>query len=197
LTQTGTPEPGGLPSPRPATDDLALAAAVLAKNRKAAAEFVERHSDAIYGYLRNRLAPRTDVVEDVLQEVFLTAWENLARYEGRSSLRNWLIGIARHKVEAHYRSALRLPAALEDEGVEEPPSDDLFPDDALDREQTLEKARRILEALPERYRIALRWRYWEGRAAAEMAAQIGKTEKAVERLLARARQAFRKEWSGE
>ncbi len=197
LTHTGTPQPGGKPSPYPADDDLALAAAVLAKNRKATAEFVDRYSDPLHGYLLNRLSPRTDLAEDILQDVFLTAWENLARYEGRSSLRNWLLGIARHKVETHYRSSLRAPGALDDEGVEEPLSGDLLPEEAPDREQTLGKAQRTLEALPERYRIAILWRYWEGRSAAEMAAQIGGTEKSVERLLARARQAFRKEWSGE
>jgi RNA polymerase sigma-70 factor, ECF subfamily len=197
LTQTGTPQPEGKRPSHPAGDDVVLAKAVLAKNRKATAEFVDRYSDPLYGYLRNRLSPRTDLAEDILQDVFLTAWENLARYEGRSSLRNWLLGIARHKVETHYRSSLRAPMGLDDEGVEEPPSGDLLPDDALDREQMLGKAQAALAALPERYRIAILWRYWEGRSAAEMAAQIGNTEKAVERLLARARQAFRKEWGNE
>jgi DNA-directed RNA polymerase specialized sigma24 family protein len=39
------------------------------------------------------------------------------------------------------------------------------------------------------------WRYWEEASAREMAAKTGKTEKAIERLLARARVEFRERWN--
>ena len=41
---------------------------------------------------------------------------------------------------------------------------------------------------------ALRWRYWEQRSAGEMGQLTGCTEKAVERLLYRAREQFRLKW---
>ena len=43
-------------------------------------------------------------------------------------------------------------------------------------------------------RLALLWRYWEKCSAAEMARRAGKTEKAIERLLMRARDQFRRRW---
>lgn len=181
----------------PAVDDVALAAAVLRRNRKATAEFVDRYSDDLYGYLSHRLWPRAELAEDLLQDVFLSAWASLHRYEGRSSLRNWLLGIARHKVEAHYRKLLRASTPLDEEGGAETASGEPAVDDSLVAEQRQERAREVLAILPERYRAALLWRYWEDRPAAEIAARIGKTEKAVERLLARARAAFRREWNGE
>ena len=49
----------------------------------------------------------------------------------------------------------------------------------------------ILRQLPELYSLALLWRYWENRSVREMADATGKTEKAIERLLARARARFR------
>ncbi len=186
---------GGVPDPN-WDADLALAAAVRRKDRKATAEFIERHADALHSYLRRRLSPRTDLADDLLQEVFLTAWESLARYEGRSSLRNWLLGIARHKVEDHYRAALREPWPCDESEAAGEPSGQAPAEERMDRERLLEKTRLALERLPERYRAVLRWRYWERRSAAEVAAQTGTTVKAVERLLARARLAFRKEWSG-
>jgi DNA-directed RNA polymerase specialized sigma24 family protein len=45
--------------------------------------------------------------------------------------------------------------------------------------------------------MVLLWRYWERRSAAEMAAATGRTEKAIERLLARARGQFRRRWNRE
>ncbi|MGH9353786.1 MAG: RNA polymerase sigma factor, partial [Terriglobia bacterium] len=58
-------------------NDLELAAAVLGKDRKASAEFVSRYIDAVYGYIRSRLIPRVELADDLVQDVFLAAWENL------------------------------------------------------------------------------------------------------------------------
>ena len=90
-----------------ADSDQKLVTAILSKNRKAAAEFVSKYSDPLYRYARYRLMPRTDMIDDLVQEVFLAAWDNLESYRGKSSLKGWLLGIARHKVEAHYRRELR------------------------------------------------------------------------------------------
>jgi DNA-directed RNA polymerase specialized sigma24 family protein len=51
-----------------------------------------------------------------------------------------------------------------------------------------------LRDLPDHYRVALLWRYWEQRSAAEMAELTGRTAKGVERLLARARIEFGLRW---
>jgi RNA polymerase sigma-70 factor (ECF subfamily) len=83
----------------PPEEDSALVAAVLRKDRKATAEFVARYADDVYRYLRSRLAPVYDQVEDLVHEVFLAAWESLPGYQGSGPLRAWVMGIARHKVE--------------------------------------------------------------------------------------------------
>src|SRR5882672_12577027 len=106
-TRTGAPEPS--------SEEQVLLAAVLAKDRKAAAEFVSRYADAIYGYVSRRLAPRADLVEDVVQDVFLVALQKLATFAGQSSVVGWLLGIARHKVGDVYRAQLREPDPLPDE----------------------------------------------------------------------------------
>ncbi len=176
--------------------DARLAAAVLRKDRKATAEFVARFADGIYAYVRSRLLPRHDLVDDLVQEVFLAAWENLQQYRGTSPLQAWLMGIARHKVEDHYRARLRAPGALDDlDGDSEVLAS--FPDfeSLLEQEQVRKNTWRVMSGLPEQYRLALVWRYWEKASARDMAAKTGKTEKAIERLLARARAEFRDRWN--
>jgi RNA polymerase sigma-70 factor (ECF subfamily) len=183
---------------RLATEDQRLVAAVQGKDRKATAEFVSRHADAIYRYVYSRLVPCADQVEDLVQSVFLAAWENLGEYRGASSLESWLMGIARHKVEDYYRACLREPEPLE--GTEEEPSfGTLRPvfDELLDRELARKKTWQVLARLPEKYRVVLLWRYWDTCSAREMATRTGKTEKAIERLLARARNEFRWMWNHE
>lgn len=178
--------------------DSLLVAAVLRKDRKATAEFVAKYSDCTYRYVRARLSPRLDLVDDTVQETFLAAWEHLSMYQGTSPLEGWLLGIARHKVEDYYRSVLRQPDLLSELDL-----DDLIGEDesqvetAMDRKRLKEKTQRVLGSLPQRYSVVLLWRYWEQRSAREMAAQTGRTEKAIERLLARARSQFRERWNHE
>ena len=175
-------------------DDMRLVKAVLRKDRKATAEFVDRYSDPLYAYLHSRL----DLAEDLLQEVFLAAWENLSAFQGRSSLKSWLLGIVRHKVEDCYRARLRESAPLPEEDEESVPSTRFEPafDELMDREHLRKKTREVLETLPKSYRVVLLWRYWEKRSALEMAEMTGKTVKAIERLLAHARQQFKMRWDG-
>lgn len=182
----------------PQAEERELVAAILRKDRKATAEFVTRYADGVYRYVRSRLIPKLDLVDDLVQEVFLAAWESLPGYRGDSPLAYWLQGIARHKVENFYRTCLKAHLPLEE--ASETRSEllaEIGIDEFLDRERLLEKTRSILASLPEAYRVALRWRYWEKRSAHEMAAETGKTEKAIERLLARAREMFRERWKHE
>ena len=175
--------------------DLCLVAAVLRKDRKATAELVGTYADAVYSYVRRRLLPRTEDVDDVVQDVFLAALESLAGFRGTSSLRSWILGVARHKVEDHYRERLRDAKLTQlDEQLDGAPVLMVQHDEHLDRVRMEDKIRQVLAGLPEAYRVALLWRYWEKRSAREMAAQTGRTEKAIERLLARAREHFQQGW---
>ena len=174
---------------------MELVAAIQGKNRKAAAEFVARYSDPVYRYARYRLMPRIDMVDDIVQEVFLAAWDNLDSYQGRSSLKGWMLGIARHKVEAHYRRTLRRHLSFDSDHDSVPvPVHEPTVEAELDRERARTQTREILADLPESYRLLLFWRYWERRSLAEIATELGKTEKSVERALARARTQFKRRW---
>lgn len=175
--------------------DLELSRAVLARDRKATARLVEYHTDIVYRYVWRRLTPKVDMVDDIVQEAFVAAWRALKTYSGESSLQTWLLGIARFKVEDHYRRTLGGPlAAVEIEEDSPALADDLDLDAAMEQSRQAERAAAVLAGLPYEYAIVLRWRYWEGRSAREMAQASGRTEKAVERMLARARQQFKLRW---
>ena len=199
MTATGSAIPPPSPPTAAVSDDLRLAAAVLRKDRKATAEFIDRYADPIYSYLSRRLIPRADLVDDLVQEVFLAAWESLGGFQGQASLRAWLLGIARHKVEDHYRARLREPEPLADQEAESDTKLAVEPliDKHLDRDRLERKTKRVLEQLPEAYSAVLLWRYWEHRSAQEMARRAGKTVKAIERMLARARGQFKRRWQDE
>ena len=191
--------PVALPDSPPRAGDRELIAAILHRDRKATAEFVALHIDALYSYVRHRLFPRDDLTEDLVQEVFLAAWQQLPLFRGESTLRSWLLGIARHKVEDYYRSQLRHSDAWPEDGDEVPPELQFDPcwDDRLDREALQNRTRLALAGLPEAYRLVLLWRYWDKRNTKEMASFTGRSEKGVERLLAHARAEFKRRWDDE
>lgn len=62
------------------------------------------HYDFVWRMLR-RLGVRERNVEDACQVVFLTAYRRMGEFEGRSSIKTWLCGIALRVASDHRRSA--------------------------------------------------------------------------------------------
>jgi RNA polymerase sigma-70 factor, ECF subfamily len=183
-------------SDQAAVDERQLVLEVLAKDRKSTAEFVSRCTDYIYPYVCHHLLPRRDRVEDLMQEILMAAWQSLADFRGDSNLRSWVLGIARHKIEDYYRRQFRT-LEVQEEDAEPVANAALELDELLDGASRQQKVQRTLTALPEAYGLALLWRYRENRSLREMAQLTGKSEKAMERLLARAREKFKRRWIDE
>jgi len=181
---------GGEPASR---REIELVSAVLRKDRKATAEFVSQCSDWIYPFVCRRL-PRTEVAEDLMQEILISAWQDLGKFRGEAGLRAWVLGIARHKIEDYYRKRFR-KLQMETNDSEAEPAARARIQERLTTAAERERVEQTLAQLPEAYQLALIWRYRDGKSLHEMAAVTGKTEKAIERLLARARESFKKRWN--
>ena len=72
--------------------DNACVTAALAGDNAAFATLVDRHSPACLRYARRMLGSREDA-EDATQEAIVRAHRALARYDGRTSFRTWLMSI--------------------------------------------------------------------------------------------------------
>lgn len=131
-----------------------------------------------------------------MQEVFLAACCSIGEYKASSSLKAWLFGIARHKVEDYYRAKLR-DAALEEAETGSNTTLTVEIDAALDRHRLQEKVLLLLDQLPERYRLLLKWKYWDQKKTEDIAIALDRTPKAAERMLARAREHFRRQWEAQ
>ena len=58
---------------------------------------------SIERYVRYRISSRADA-EDVLQEVYLTAYQRFSQLKSKESFKPWLISIARNKCNDYFRS---------------------------------------------------------------------------------------------
>ena len=65
-------------------------------NKLAMRALFARHQVRVYRFIL-RIVRDSALAEDVVSEVFIDAWQHAGRYEGRSSVSTWLLGIARHK----------------------------------------------------------------------------------------------------
>ncbi|MFW6096960.1 MAG: RNA polymerase sigma factor [Chloroflexota bacterium] len=74
-------------------DEDALLDLIQTGDQAACAECIERHASDVYG-LALRLMKNEADAEDVMQETFLSAFQAIDDFEGRSSLKTWLYRIA-------------------------------------------------------------------------------------------------------
>lgn len=177
--------------------DVALRDRILAGDQDAASFLFEEHFDALYEFAHYRLGGDRAQAEDAVQDTFVVALESLDSFDGRSSLYSWLCGITKNKVRAHRRK--RRPAALDEvlegadneiEAILARVSSEPLPDWVLERKETRELVGATLSSLPSDYRRALVDKYVAGHSVAQIAVGAGKSEKAAESMLTRARVAF-------
>ncbi len=70
--------------------------------------FHAEHAPSLRRFVRTRLGDAA-AVDDVVQEVFLAAWQSAADFRGDGDPRSWLFTIARRTATRHDRRALPAP----------------------------------------------------------------------------------------
>lgn len=87
-------------------DDIALVFEIRDGSERAFNLLIDRHQQAVRGFLRRVLADVSDA-DDIAQETFLAVWKDARRFRGDSSVRSWLCAIAWRKAKATQRSWFR------------------------------------------------------------------------------------------
>lgn len=134
-------------------------------DREAFDELYKMFAPMVHGIILARV-PR-DEVDDIAQNVFLTAYKNLHNLRDKAAVGAWLAMIARNHSTEYYRQVKPT----------EELSEDLSQKECLRTEagEILEKIRR----LPEAYRETLILRLVEGMTGSEIAEQTGLTPESV------------------
>lgn len=135
------------------------------------AEVFESHAAYVLQLLR-RLGVREADLEDVAQEVFVVVHAQLPGFEGRSSLKTWICGIALRKSSEYRRKAYQrrerlLPDALEAQRTE------ADQETRLERDQRALELERALAQLPEKQLHVFVLYEIEELAMSEVASAVG------------------------
>ena len=130
-----------------------------------------------------RFTGDADEAEDLAQEAFLKVLDAAPRYQPTATFRTFLFRILNRLCIDHARK--KRPMVTDN-----PPSvadDSLSPAWQADQAERDALIQTALNTLPPDYRMAVVLRYFEGLSGTEMAHAMGRSVKAVERLLARAK----------
>jgi RNA polymerase sigma-70 factor (ECF subfamily) len=178
-------------------DELTLLRGLQSGDPAAFRRFVELNSANVYG-VALKLVGNEQEAEDVLQETFLSAFEAIGRFEGRSKLSTWLYRIAYNASMMHLREQSRMTTF----SLDQPPegSDDdgnhvtrdlvdwsTLPDDLLLTAEARQELDRAIGELAESLRSVFVLRDIQDLSSAETAEILGITVQAVKNRLHRAR----------
>lgn len=182
--------------------DAAWRSRALGGDADAVKTLAEAALQPLYAFCLYRVGRNSALCEEVVQETLVRAIRELDRYDPSRAGDNvfpWLTGLARNEISrvlSRERNAVSLEAmwarmdkellALYSKLELEP-----FADEVLQREETRELVNTTMSQLPPHYREALEAKYVGGKSVRDIAALSSISEKAVESLLTRARQAFR------
>jgi RNA polymerase sigma-70 factor (ECF subfamily) len=130
---------------------------------------MKRHGTAVYRYCREALRDAA-LADDVQQQVFIEVFRDLRKFSGRSSLRTWLFGIARHRVLDAAKVRRRAQAHVDPDDPGAVPDPRPPPGETIDDARLHQALLACLARLREQVRIALLLRFQQGFTFEEMAA---------------------------
>ena len=125
--------------------DETLIGRIAAGQKAAMCALFVRHQLKVYRFIL-RIVRDATLAEDVVSETFIDVWQHAGRYQGRSSVSTWLLGIARYKALAAARR-LRPTASLDCETAQNAVDPSTGPEATLGQKDTSAAIRRALAAL--------------------------------------------------
>jgi len=186
---SGHDTPGAELVDRPVPDETQDANALLARgdHKGAIAALMEAHGEAVFGFC-SRVLRDSVLAEDVLQQVFLEAYRDIDRFQGRSSLRVWLFRIAAHRCQDAIRSRRRRDRVIDadDEAIARHADSVSTATELLERSDLLSALDECLKVLSDEVRMTVLLRFQSDTSYDEMSELLGARSNALHARVARA-----------
>jgi RNA polymerase sigma-70 factor, ECF subfamily len=157
-------------APAAAVSDETLIAQIAEGNKLAMRALFARHQVKVFRFVL-RIVRDSALAEDVVSEAFFDAWQHADRFEGRSSVSTWLLGIARHK--ALTACSRRSTESLDSEMVLNVADPANNPEVELGRKDVGAVIRRCLAALSPEHAEIIDLVYYQEKSIKEIVAILG------------------------
>ena len=188
----------------PEAKDRADMARLVGGHDAALNDLMERHGPAVFHFLCRMLGNQDDA-NDLAQDTFVRVYRARESYQPAQKFTTWLFTIAANLARNQHRWRARHPTVSLDIPSETTaqtlgdtlPTGAASPDHAAESAERAAAIRAAVQSLPEDMREVIVLCEWEDMAAAEAAAVLQTTPKAVDSRLYRARNLLRerlKKW---
>lgn len=154
---------------------------------EAFAVLVDRYAHTVHALVA-RIVVTAEDAEEVTQDVFLKVFDNLSRFDGRSSFATWLYRIACNTAVSHARRRRRPTCPIDERRIAAVRDDEAERlEEMVEQQQALDSLAAAIGALEADERALVTLRYYDDRPIAECAEITGLTEANVKVRLHRIR----------
>jgi len=153
--------------------------------REAGSVLIERYFAVLHRFFRSKVNGESG---DLVQQTFLACMEARNRYDGQSSFKAYVLGIARNQLFTHYGRQRRHPLAAEASSVRDLATS---PSGALARHQDEQLLSDALRRVPLEAQLVLELTFWEGLDGNELARVLDVPLNTAYSRLRRAKSALR------
>ena len=158
---------------------------------------MKRYETKILRYINRLTNVSHEEAEDILQEIFIKAYQNLNGFNQKLKFSSWIYRIAHNEIINQYRkNKLRLalmPLNIEDKAnLIDSISDKTETNGEYESLENAEKIREALAMLPDKYREILVLRYLEDKSYNEISDILRKPPGTVATQINRAKASFKK-----
>ncbi len=177
------------------TDDVVLIQFTLAGDEAAFARLVRKYQKPVHAYA-SRKTGDFHIAEDITQETFLEAYQNLENLRDPLKFSAWLFGIANHLCIAWFRKNRSTSELLREHYIIKTDTDTYSRHVALENERDTVEAQRalaqkLLSKLKENDRQLITLHYFEEMTSAEISRYLGVSQNTIKSRLRRAKQRLR------
>ena len=144
------------------------------RQREAFGRVVRQYSEPLYWKIR-RIVITHDDANDVLQNAFLKAWNNLGDYQNKSKISTWLYRIAINEALDFVRRQKNKISADADLSV----ANSLMADDYFDGDEAQALLQEAISRLPDVQRTVFTLRYFDDMKYSEISQILGTSEGAL------------------
>ena len=142
-----------------------------------------------------------ELAQDLVQDTFLAAAEKIEKFKGESSPKTWLFSILNHKIIDYYRKKINQSVSFENQSIatffdangnwQESKRPGQWKEDdernILDDYEFQMVLKKCLEALPDKWNIAVKLKYLTDKNADEICQELGVTPSNFWQIIHRAK----------
>ncbi len=149
--------------------------------------YVKQYSAGMLSWTLQRVSD-TEVAKDLVQDTFLAAAEKLSSFRGDSSPKTWLYSILNYKIIDYYRAKIKQPVSMESNFLfnyfsedgswlldKKPAAWNEEKGNLLDDEQFGAVLQSCLDALPEKWNIAIKLKFLMSKKGEEICKELNIT----------------------